>query len=241
MMNRVNQLYALVSSILLIAGTTSLCVAEDAPLKSGIDRSNFDASVSPAQDFFEYVNGNWIKNNPIPPDQSRWGSFSELHERDLQELKQIFEQLESSSASSGLDEDQRKLRDFYATAMDEAKLQREGAAPLKSEFDKIVAISNGDDLARTIAQLHRIGAAPVFSFRIGQDEKNSTQYIVSLSQGGLSLPERNYYVGTDADSKAFRAKFHDHVVKMLRFSGPCRCRAGRHTSAGICSTTPPPT
>jgi putative endopeptidase len=217
MMNRMTRLCAWASSILLIAGMTSLCVAEDAPLKSGIDRANFDTSVSAGRDFFQYVNGNWIKNNPIPPDQSRWGSFSELHERDLQELKQIFEQLQS--ASSALDEDQRKLRDFYATAMAEAKLQRDGASPLKSKFDKIAAISNSDDLARALAQLHRVGVTPLFGFRVGQDEKNSAQYIVSLSQGGLSLPERNYYVGTDADSMAIRAKFHDHVVKMLRLLG----------------------
>ena len=194
-----------------------LCPAEDAPLKSGIDRANFNTSVSPGQDFFEYVNGTWIKNNPIPPDQSRWGSFSELRERDLQELKQIFDQLQS--AGSGLDEDQRKLRDFYATAMDESQLQRQGAAPLKPELDKIAAISSPDDLARAIAHLHSEGVTGVFALRVGQDEKNSTQYIVDLSQDGLSLPERNYYVGTDADSKAIRARFHDHVVKMLRLLG----------------------
>ncbi|HSZ56054.1 MAG TPA: M13 family metallopeptidase, partial [Tepidisphaeraceae bacterium] len=210
------KLHALVTIGLLVLGP-SLCPAEDAPARSGIDRANFDISVSPGQDFFEYVNGNWIKTNPIPPDYSRWGSFSELHERDLQELKQIFDQLQS--AGSSLDEDQRKLRDFYTTAMDEAKLQREGASPLKTEFDKIAAISNADDLARAVAHLHSVGITPLFGFRVGQDEKNSAQYIVSLSQGGLSLPERNYYVAGDADSKAIRAKFHDHVVKMLRLLG----------------------
>jgi predicted metalloendopeptidase len=214
-MNRTRTFTALTAAILLSIGCT--CLADNGPIRSGIDRANFDTSVPPGQDFFQYVNGNWIKNNPIPPDYSRWGSFPELHERDLQELKQIFDQLQS--AANSLDEDQRKLRDFYATAMDEARLQRDGTSPLKGEFERIAATANTDDLAKLIAHLHSTGVVPLFAFRVSQDEKNSTQYIVSLSQGGLSLPERNYYVATDADSKAIRAKFHDHVVKMLRLLG----------------------
>src|SRR5882724_10991513 len=132
-MNRI--LYA--SFAVMVCGL-SMASAADGPLGSGIDRGTFDPSVKPGQDFFLHVNGTWLKNNPIPADQTRWGSFSELRERDLQELKDILEGLASSPPPS--DEDRRKLRDLFATAMDEAKLQKDGASPLKGEFGRIAAL-----------------------------------------------------------------------------------------------------
>ncbi|HEY8747645.1 MAG TPA: M13 family metallopeptidase [Tepidisphaeraceae bacterium] len=189
----------------------------DAPLQSGIDRKNFDESVKPGQDFFEYVNGTWLKNNPIPGDYTRWGSFSELQDRDQKQMREILDGLMKSSDK--FTEDQRKLRDFYATATDEAKLQKDGAAPLKGELDRIAGLASVDELPGLLGHLHAEGIASVFRFGVGIDDKNSTQYISELSQGGLSLPEKNYYVAADADSKAIREKYVAHVAKMLELLG----------------------
>src|SRR6185312_1590965 len=195
-------------SLAVLAGSLFAAVlahGADAPLQSGIDRKNFDQSVKPGQDFFEYVNGTWLKNNPIPADYTRWGSFSELGDRDQKQMRQILDGL--LSAPGTLDEDARKLRDLYATATDEIKLQKDGAAPLKAEFELISNLTSVDDLPALLGHLHAEGIASVFRFGVGIDDKNSTQYISELSQGGLSLPEKNYYVASDADSKTIREKY----------------------------------
>jgi len=201
----------------------------DAPLQSGIDRKNFDESVKPGQDFFEYVNGTWLKNNPIPGDYTRWGSFSELQDRDQKQMREILDGLMKSSDK--FTEDQRKLRDFYATATDEAKLQKDGAAPLKGELDRIAGLASVDELPGLLGHLHAEGIASVFRFGVGIDDKNSTQYISELSQGGLSLPEKNYYVAADADSKAIREKYVAHVAKMRELLGDSP-RAGNQGCGG---------
>ena len=108
-------------AILLIFASALSARAADAPLRSGIDRTNFDTSIRPGDDFYQYVNGNWIKNNPIPPENSRWGAFPKLRDDNLQALHQIVEELAHTSAP--LDDDSRKVRDLYLTAMDEAKLK----------------------------------------------------------------------------------------------------------------------
>lgn len=178
-------------SLLGLACITLLSGAErspDAKLKSGIDRANFDESVKPGDNFFEYVNGNWIRHNPVPAEYSRWGSFSQLHDDNLVHLREIVEGL--AKETGPLDENRRKIRDFYATAMDEAKLEKVGAQPLKDELDRIGAIKNRDDLVSEIGRLHATGIGVLFGVYVSEDEKQSTRYIVYLHQGGLSLPER---------------------------------------------------
>src|SRR5713226_9256407 len=122
--------------LLLFALTLFLALrtlaAVDPPFKSGIDPSTFDTSVKPGDNFYQYVNGNWIKKNPIPPEYSRWGAFPQLRDDTLNALHAILEDLSKQSAP--LDEDSRKLRDFYLSAMDEAKLEQQGASPLAPEL-----------------------------------------------------------------------------------------------------------
>jgi len=191
--------------------------AADAPMQSGIDKINFDTSVKPGTDFFMHVNGDWLKKNPIPPDYTRWGSFSELADRDQKQMRQILDGLMKEQGT--LDPDRQKLRDLYATATDEAKLQADGATPLKVVFDHIDALASVDELADALGHMHSHGLTAVFRFGVGIDEKNSTQYIVNMSQGGLSLPEKNYYVATDADSKKIREKYREHVARMFVLLG----------------------
>src|SRR2546421_7794873 len=124
--------FPLLLIIILLAALPTLA---DPTFTSGIDRANFDTSVKPGDDFYEYVNGTWVKNNPVPPEYSRWGAFPKLRDDNLIALKQIVEGLTTQAAT--LDPNQSKIRDFYATAMDEAKLEELGATPLKPDLEKI--------------------------------------------------------------------------------------------------------
>ena len=199
----------------VLIGMTAL--GGDGPLKSGIDRANFDTSVRPGQDFYEYVNGNWIRNNPIPPEYSRWGAFPKLRDDNFAALRQIVEGLTGQSGT--LDADRRKLRDFYLTAMDEARLEQQGVSPLEGELEKISRLSSPDELIALVGHFHATGVSGLFGFSVGPDEKQSDRYAVHLHQGGLGLPERGYYLGATDDSKRIRAQYLEHVAKMQALLG----------------------
>ena len=132
--------------VLCITALPVSVIAADPPLKSGVDRAGFDLAVKPGDDFFQYVNGNWIKANPIPAQYSRWGVFAEVNERNLAELKTLLENL--STPGRDLTAEQRKLRDLYLTAMDEGKLEKSGASPLAPELERISKVS-GSALSQT--------------------------------------------------------------------------------------------
>ncbi|HEY8748734.1 MAG TPA: M13 family metallopeptidase [Tepidisphaeraceae bacterium] len=206
---------SLLFAIFLVSGTV-ISLAAETPLKSGVDRSAFDESVKPGQDFFSYVNGGWIKKNPIPADQSAWGVDQVLHEQTLLWLREIIESCGKESASSA---NARKIRDLYATATDEAKLQRDGAGPLREEFDAIARAQSVDQLIALIAHEHVNGLDVGFSFLINPDEKISSKYAVHLSQGGLGLPERGYYLDDDDEQKQIRTQYVQHVAKMFGLLG----------------------
>jgi putative endopeptidase len=204
--------------VLLICGQAICSAARAEPaLKSGVDRSTFDTSVAPGEDFYQYVNGNWIKENPIPPEYSRWGSFPKLRDDNLVALHEIMEDL--AKQTGAMDEERRKLRDFYLTAMDENKLREQGAKPLAEELERIAKVGNRAELVALLAHYRVAGLPMVFGLSVSQDEKQSTRYAVHLRQGGLGLPERNYYVGTTEDSKRVREQYRLHVAKMLELLG----------------------
>ncbi len=191
--------------------------ANQSSLKSGVDRSAFDTAIKPGDNFFEYVNGNWIKNNPIPAEYSRWGAFPKFRDDNLANLRKIVEGLNSKGEK--LDPNERKLRDFYASAMDEKKLDDLGAKPLTPEFEKIAKVNTPDELITEIGRLHANGISALFSFSVDQDEKLSTRYAAQLWQDGLSLPDREYYLGKSEYFEGIRSKYHDHVAKMLTLLG----------------------
>src|SRR3954465_12556554 len=127
--------YALLLFVMILVGVAGAMAAVDPPFKSGVDRSTFDESVKLGDDFYQYVNGNWIKNNPVPAEYSRWGAFPKLRDDNLTALREILEDL--TKQTTPLDEDSRKLRDFYLTAMDEAKLEQQGATPIAEGLERI--------------------------------------------------------------------------------------------------------
>ena len=194
-----------------------IATAGDQPMRSGVDRGNFDVSVKAGDDFYEYVNGTWIRNNPIPVEYSRWGAFPKLRDENLLRLKEIVENL--STQARTLDPDEQKIRDFFATAMDEQKLKEQGAGPLKEELERIGKISSSDEVIAEVGRLHATGAGALFAMGVGQDEKQSDTYAVHLHQGGLGLPEREYYLSKSKDSQKIREEYRGHVAKMLELLG----------------------
>jgi putative endopeptidase len=208
-----------VGCCLLSAGLnlSAVCRADEKGLSSGVDRSTFDPAVKPGDDFFLYVNGEWLKHNPIPPEYSRWGAFPKLRDDNLAALHEILVSLKNSSQP--LDANGQKLKSFYLSAMDEAKLEEAGAKPLAAALERIAKVNSPAELVAEAARLHLAGTPALFRMGVRQDEKQSSQYAVYVYQGGLGLPERDYYLGTGADSKRILDAYRKHVAKMLELMG----------------------
>jgi putative endopeptidase len=180
-----------------------------------LDPSSMDPSVKPADDFFLYADGGWIKRTEIPPEYSRWGSFNELIERNNDALHDIAEKAENAKIDPKLAPEVQKVGDYYASGMDEKTIEAMRTKPLEDEFKSIDAIKDRNDLLKEIARLHNIGVNVLFNFGSGQDAKDSAREIAQAVQGGLGLPDRDYYTKTDEASKKLRDQYVDHVAKML--------------------------
>ncbi len=190
-----------------------------------IDKNNFDESVKPGDDFFTYSNGGWLKRNPIPPDQSRWGSFNVLIEKNNDALHDIADKAVQTATTQKADPETQKVADYYASGMDEAAINSAKAEPLADEMKRIDAIKDRQGVLSEIAHLHRIGVTSLFGFTSGQDDKNSTMVISQAYQSGLGLPDRDYYTKTDEASKKIRDQYLDHVTKMLTLAGADAAKA----------------
>ncbi len=179
--------------------------------------SEVDRSVNPCEDFYHFACGTWLKNNPIPSDQSYWGSFSELNERNQFVLKDILETA-AAHPRSGSAVDQ-KIGAFYASCMDVAAINEKSLKPIGPEIDKITAIHDLNSLSQEIGRLQHMGVDAVFAVSSGQDFKDATLVIAGLDQGGLGLPERDYYFKTDKASVEIRDKYVAYVEKMFVLLG----------------------
>jgi len=191
----------------------------------GFDISAIDRSVDPCVDFYQYACGTWMKNNPIPPDQSVWGRFNELQERNLVILRGILEK--AAVASPNRTPVEQKIGDFYESCMDERAIDRKGISPIRPDLDRIAALKDKAALVDEVANLHREGVNAMFSFGSGPDFKDSNMTIAQADQGGLGLPDRDYYLKTDAKSVELRKKYEAHVAKMFELLGDSPAEAGR--------------
>ncbi len=183
-----------------------------------IDPANMDTTAKPCTDFYEYADGGWIKANPGPADKSRWGAFEQLEDQNRAVLKSI---LDETSARKDWPKGsiEQKVADFYASGMDEAAIDKAGPAPLQPWFAKVDSIQGARDLASVLGDLRAAGLAGAFAFMVSQDPKESTRYIGTLNQGGLGLPDRDYYLKDDEKSKEIREKYVAHVARMLQLAG----------------------
>ena len=195
-------------------------VNAQAPIKIGppLRLSDLDPSTKACTDFYQYANGGWLAANPVPAAFSTWGSFTELTERNNLVLRDVLDAA-AKSAPTTKDPNTRKLGTFYASCMDSAGAEAAAAKPLAAELARINAISTRAQLIAEIAHEHSIGFSPLFSFGSDQDAKNSSLVIASVSQGGLGLPNRDYYTKTDAGSEKIKAAYIDNIRKTFVLLG----------------------
>jgi putative endopeptidase len=192
-----------------------------------IEPSYIDSTVNPADDFYRYANGSWLKNNQIPASETRWGSFNLLEDFNKKALKGILEEASSKQgAAKGTPE--QMVGDLYASGMDTVAIDKAGVSAIQSELDKINAITDVPSLLSEIAREATMGINPLWSFYIGPDDKNVTKNIGNLFQGGLGLPDRDYYLKTDARETDIRAKYLVHIANTLKLGGETEADAKAH-------------
>lgn len=224
-MRRIARPFAFVALVLTVTGTAGTAGAQGKYRQTmPLDPANLDRGVNACVDFYQFANGGWIKNNPIPAAFSRWGSFNELEEKNQSELTMI---LERAAADAGANRTAatRMLGTYYASCMDSTAAERAGAAPLSPRLRRTAAITDRAALQREIAQLHLEGVNAVFSFGATQDSKNSASVIGGARQGGLGLPDRDYYTKTDPASATIRRNYLEHMRKMFQLAGETPAQA----------------
>ncbi|MGI8635008.1 MAG: M13 family peptidase, partial [Segetibacter sp.] len=182
-----------------------------------IDKSNMDLSVKPGDNFYLFVNGNWIKNNPVPASKTRWGSFDVLREESSKRLRTL---LEESAKNTGKDRKTQMIGDFYASGMDSVAIQSAGITGIKADLDRIAEVKNIQSALTEVATLRTLGyGAPLFRMGVGQDRKNVDQYIPQLSQGGTTLPDRDYYIKNDPRSIRIRDAYKTYLQQLFTLAG----------------------
>jgi len=198
-----------------ITQTTSAIVKDQK--KSGIDHQYFDQNVKGNDDFYQHVNGGWLKNTEIPADKSRWGTFDILHEESLKQLHDIVDELSKQQLVEGSSE--QKVASLYANFMDEKSIETLGIQPIQAEITNVDALKSKKDIAQLAAHFSRIGVTSPFDVGIDQDMKNSTEMVAMLGQSGLGLPDRDYYLKNDAKFKKIRLQYLKYIEKTLSLAG----------------------
>ncbi len=182
-----------------------------------------DLSADPCDDFYRYANGKWFERNPIPEEESVWSTFSEMRERNYTLLREILTEAASSTAEKG--SNKQKAGDFWQTAMDTAKIEKERSQPIRADLERIDAISNLGELQGFINDFHAEGTTLLFDPGVFQDLMDSEQYIFYATQGGLGLPDRDYYTREDEESAKLRQDYVAHVSTMLQLLGDTKEKA----------------
>jgi len=181
------------------------------------DTSRMDTTADACTDFFQYANGTWLKNTEIPPAFSRWGTFNILADNNQTILQKILENAAKTKSAAG--SDAQLIGDLYTSCMDEAAIEKADAKPLQKYFSQIEKVKSVQELPATIADFHRRGVPMFFGFGGGADAKNSNMTIANANQGGLSLPNKDYYTKDDAKSTEIRAKFVTYMTNMFKLLG----------------------
>lgn len=184
--------------------------------KHGLDRADMDLTVNPGDDFYRYAGGGWIKNNPLKPEYSSFGVFNELAEKNRDQLKELFDNLAKEKHAKGSND--QKVTDLYALAMDSVRLNNEGATPIMQDLADLQNF-NRKQLTEFIAYQHMFLCEPFFGIGVDADLANSAINTMYLSAGSMSLPDRDYYLKTDADSKKIQQKYNEYLVKMFMLAG----------------------
>jgi endothelin-converting enzyme/putative endopeptidase len=217
------------TSALLLAATSFAQDAAAPEPASGLDLNTLDKTADPCVDFFQYVCGTWVATHPIPPDRPMWSTGMELVQRNQEILRGILEKASVEDAKRTPVE--QKIGDFYYACMDEKTVNAKGYDPLKAELASIDALGDKHGLPAELVSLHRQGVNAWFEFASSPDPKNSTMNIGDADQGGLGLPDRDYYLKDDAKSVALRTGYVKHVGAMLQLIGEAPQQADAHAKA----------
>ncbi len=227
-MNRTGMLIKSLSisilSLIIMAGCSKNEMKESAEeeaqpdTKPALHLANMDTLVKPGDNFYKYVNGKWLEKTPVPEEYSRYGVFNELQDDNYEALRSIFEAAAADKNAKQGSMNQ-KIGDFYATGMDVEKINKDGINPLNKDLKAIDNLKSKDELLKYVAHMHKMGVFPMFIIFADQDEKNSEMVIGMLNQGGLGLPDRDYYLNDDSRSKDIRTAYMDHLKKMFSLMG----------------------
>ena len=220
-----NSQKSLIATLLLLAFSLATVFGQT---NHGYDRASLDPNTAACTDFYQYANGGWIAANPIPAAYSNWGVANLLDEHNRDMLHEILEAAaKNTKAPKGSSE--QKVGDYYATCMDEAKVEADGLKPLAPELDRIAKIKDQKTLQDEIARLHSMGINVLFGTGSTQDFKNSAEVTAEVDQGGLGLPDRDYYLKTDEKSTHIKDEYIKHVAKMLELMGDDAAKAATET------------
>src|SRR5687767_12722753 len=215
------------TAVVLAAHSSNLAAQQPAPpvqdqpaaSRSGVDLAAMDRSVNPCEDFYRFACGGWMTKHPLPPDQPRYGRFTELQDRNNEILREILESAAKPGAAGATSPEQQKLGDYYASCMAEEEIEKKGTAPLAADLARIDAIKTRNDIPAVVGQMHPVGMTGFFGFGSAPDFKDATQYMLIYAQGGLGLPDRDYYFKEDASSVKIREAYLTHVATMLELGG----------------------
>ena len=192
-------------------------VAQPAASRSGVDLNALDRTANPCDNFYQFACGGWMKAHPAPPDQPRYGRFEELQNRNNEILKDILENAAKPGGAST--PELQKVGAYYGSCMDEAAIETKGVTPLAADLRRVDAIKAKTDIPAVVGFMHTAGMSGFFGFGSAPDFKDATQYMLIVGQGGLGLPDRDYYFKTDANSVKLREQYEQHVAKMLQLGG----------------------
>ena len=183
-----------------------------------IDQSNMDLTVKPGEDFYTYASGTWIKNNPVPLKETRWGSFNQLRDFNINAVKTILAESANSKAPAGSIE--RRIGDFYSAGMDSITIETLGYTPIKSDLQKVEGLTDIYSVVKHAAEMRTFGAgSPFFNFFVGQDRKYVKNIVPQLGQGGTTLPDRDYYLKNDARSVQIQSAYKNYIAKLFTLTG----------------------
>ncbi|MDP9080266.1 MAG: M13 family metallopeptidase [Bacteroidota bacterium] len=197
-------------------------------LKKYIDPANMDLSVKPGDDFFEYADGNWVKNNAIPAKETRWGSFGILHQENTNKLLGILADV-SKTPGQPKGSLRQRVGDLYASGMDSLTIEKQGYDPIKPELERVAKVSDLDGVIKEAVYQRTNGVgSPLFGFGVGQDSKHPNVNILSFGQGGTSLPDRDNYLKDDARSKKIQAAYKQYIISLYKLTGASDADAAKN-------------
>jgi putative endopeptidase len=221
--------YLVLGAAFMFAFDASAQYGSKAPAKKAfIDKANMDLKVKPGDDFYTYANGVWLRNNPVPAKETRWGSFNELRDFNIKAVRTILsESAAKSNAKAGSVE--KRVGDFYAAGMDSAAIDKLGYTPIKADLERIKTIKDVNGVLNEAAYLRTSGAgSPMFGFFVGQDRKDVENMVPQLSQGGTTLPDRDYYLKDDARSTKIQDAYKNYITTLFTLTGVDKATAQKN-------------